>query len=136
MSDGIFCRFVADQIAIGVIRMACNYCAVCIHDGHDIALKNLNVVVGCRIANNNITVCVLCLSLLIVSIFYTIIITIFKLLEIIIYIGMLVSCRFRTGGLVAESQRKVAIGKIVGTRSCLDYFCSLNYVLIFRNGDN
>ena len=49
---------------------------------------------------------------------------------------MLVSCRFRTGSLDAESQWEVAIDKIEGAKNCLDYFCSLNYVLIFRNGDN
>ena len=45
MSDGIFCRFVADQIAIGIILIACNYCALCIHDGHYITLKIGDVVV-------------------------------------------------------------------------------------------
>ena len=45
MSDGIFCRFVADQIAVGIILIACNNCTLCIHDGHYIALKIGDVVV-------------------------------------------------------------------------------------------
>ena len=36
---------IADQIAVESIRIACNYCALCIHDGHYIALKIGDVVV-------------------------------------------------------------------------------------------
>ena len=36
---------IADQIAVESIRIACNYCALCIHDGHYIALKVGDVVV-------------------------------------------------------------------------------------------
>lgn len=36
---------IADQIAVESIRIACNYCALCIHDGHYIALKVGDVIV-------------------------------------------------------------------------------------------
>ena len=36
---------IADQIAVESIRIACNYCALCIHDGHYIALKIGDVVI-------------------------------------------------------------------------------------------
>ena len=36
---------IADQIAVESIRIACNYCALCIRDGHYIALKVGDVVV-------------------------------------------------------------------------------------------
>ena len=36
---------IADQIAVESKRIACNYCALCIHDGHYIALKVGDVVV-------------------------------------------------------------------------------------------
>ena len=45
MSDGIFCGFVADQIAVRIVIVTCDYCALCIHDGHYIVLKIGDVVV-------------------------------------------------------------------------------------------
>ena len=45
MSDGIFRRFVADQIAVRIVIVTCDYVALCIHDGHYIALKVGDVIV-------------------------------------------------------------------------------------------
>ena len=45
MSDGVFRRFVADQVAIGIVVVTCDYVALCIHDGHYIALKVGDVIV-------------------------------------------------------------------------------------------
>ncbi|MEE1327184.1 MAG: hypothetical protein UHS47_01410 [Oscillospiraceae bacterium] len=36
---------IADQIAVESIRIACNYCALCIHDGHHVTLKVGDVIV-------------------------------------------------------------------------------------------
>ena len=36
---------IADQIAVESIRIACNYCALCIHDGHHITLQICDVIV-------------------------------------------------------------------------------------------
>ena len=49
MSDGIFCRFVADQIAVRIVIVTCDYCALCIHNRHYIALQ-----VGDVVAENTI----------------------------------------------------------------------------------
>ena len=54
MSDGILCGFTADQIAIGVVFITCDYVALCIHDGHHIALKIGNVIVNCIVVLQSI----------------------------------------------------------------------------------
>ena len=45
MSDGIFRRFVADQIAVWIVIVTCDYRALSVYNGHYIALKIGDVVV-------------------------------------------------------------------------------------------
>ena len=45
MSDGVFRRFVADQIAVRIVIVTCDYRALSVYNGHYIALKIGDVVV-------------------------------------------------------------------------------------------
>ena len=45
MSDGVFRKFVADQIAVRIVIVTRDYCALCIHDRHHVTLQVGDVVV-------------------------------------------------------------------------------------------
>ena len=45
MPDGIFRRFVADQIAVRIVIVTCDYRALSVYNGHHIALKIGDVIV-------------------------------------------------------------------------------------------